>query len=260
MYSQELNFAKEIALKAGNTMRKYFDSGLAAREKADKTIVTRADEEINTMVIEEISAHFPEHSIIGEEESLETESEMIWLCDPVDGTVPFFKGVPVSVFSLALIKDGTPVVGVVYDPFEKRLYLAEKGKGSYLNDTLINVSNQELNYQALINIEWWPEAEYDIDTALHEVSVSTKAYVLHLGSVISAGALVASGKYEACVFAGTKGKNVDIAALKVIVEEAGGKVTDLFGKEQRYDGDLKGALVSNGIVHEPLLEALKPYV
>lgn len=237
-------------------MLTHFHSDVAHREKDDKTIVTIADEEINQLVIDEVEKAYPEHSVFGEEASNDKKHTYAWVCDPIDGTVPYAKGLPVSVFSLALVKDGTPLVGVVYDPFMKRLYSAIKDAGAFLNDAPISVSNTGLERHAIINVEWWPEAEYDIDTACHKISLHTKAYVLHLGTVIDAACYVAAGRYEACVFAGTKGKNVDIAAVKVIVEEAGGKVTDLFGNEQRYDGDIKGAIVSNGVVHDQLVQKL----
>ena len=83
------------------------------------------------------------------------------------------------------------------------------------------------------------------------------AYITAPGSTTHAAALVARGEFTASVFAGLKGKNVDIAAAKIIVEEAGGKVTDLFGKDQRYDQDIRGAVVSNGVVHDEIIEALR---
>lgn len=258
--NEYLNFAKRVALQAGDIMLKHFHADVEHREKEDKTIVTIADEKINQLVIEEVEKAFPEHSVFGEEASNDKQHEYAWVCDPIDGTVPYAKGLPVSVFSLALVKDGEPIVGVVYDPFMKRLYSAQKGEGAFLNDEPMHVSSMGLERHAIINAEWWPDAPYDIDTACHDLSLKTETYVLHLGTVIDAACYVASGRYEACIFAGTTGKNVDIAAVKVIVEEAGGKVTDLFGNEQRYDGDIKGAIISNGKIHQELLSELEPYL
>lgn len=240
-------------------MLAHFDTDVSNHEKADQTIVTIADEKINALVIEEVEKKFPEHSIFGEEASSQKESEYAWICDPIDGTVPYAKGIPISVFSLALVKDGEPLLGVVYDPFTKRMYSGAKGGGAFLNGQPLKVSPNPLGRHSIVNIEWWSNAEYDIDSAGHKLSVETSSYVLHLGSVIQAACLVAAGQYEACLFARTKGKNVDIAAVKVIVEEAGGKVTDLFGSEQRYDQDIKGAIVSNGIVHDELVSLSSSY-
>ena len=81
--------------------------------------------------------------------------------------------------------------------------------------------------------------------------------MLHLGSTTHASVLVAQGDLVANIFPGTKGKNVDIATAKVIVEEAGGKVTDLFGNDQRYDRDIQGAILSNGVVHDEIVRVMK---
>lgn len=254
-----LKFAKGLAYQAGDIMVKHFKIGVDYTEKNELStvsIVTLADREVNDLVIREVEKMYPNTSVFGEEKSVDKKSEDVWVCDPVDGTVPYAKGLPVSVFSLALVRNGIPFLGVVFDPFMKRLYSAVRGGGAFMNDVPLKVSRNSLNYQATVNIEWWPEADYDIDTKCHGLSMNTKTYVLHLGSTIHGACMVASGQYEAMIFAGTKGKNVDIAAVKVIVEEAGGKVTDLFGNEQRYDQDIKGAIVSNGIVHDDLIKYL----
>lgn len=246
-----LDFARKLALQAGDLMLKYFGVGLKGKVKDDKSIVTLADEEINQLVVDEVAKNYPDYSVFGEEGSADKQSEYAWVCDPLDGTVPFIKGLSVSVFSLALVKNGEPIVGVVYDPFTKRLYSATKGNGALLNDSPIAVSNKNLNRQATIDIEIMPGSKYDFYVSCHNLALKTEMYILQLGSTIHACCMVASGRYEACVFDGSK--NMDIAAVKVIVEEAGGKVTDLFGKEQRYDQDIKGAIVSNGVVHNDLV-------
>jgi fructose-1,6-bisphosphatase/inositol monophosphatase family enzyme len=253
---QYLEFAKEIAQQAGEIMLKHFKVGVESSEKEDLTLVTEADKEINDLLIKAVSEKFPEHSVLGEEKSLDNKSKKVWLCDPVDGTVPFSKGLPISVFSLAYVEDGVPLMGVVCDPFTKRMYTAIKGEGAYLNNEPIKVSDKSLDYKATMDIEWWPEAKYDIDSACHNLSMETGVYVLHLGSVIQSACMVASGQFEACIFAGTKGKSVDIAAIKVIVEEAGGLVTDIYGQSVKYYEDIEGAIISNGLIHEQLVKKL----
>jgi myo-inositol-1(or 4)-monophosphatase len=252
-----LAFAKQLALSAGEIMRKYFHDDVSTREKADKSIVTIADEAINQLVITRVAETYPDHAVLGEEASDLKAAVYLWVCDPIDGTIPYAKNMPVSVFSLALVKDGKPLIGVVYDPYMDRLYSAVEGQGAFLNDTPITVSNRGLERHSLIDVEWWGDAPYDVDTVLHNLSVETNVTVHHLGSIIGAAMYVAAGRYEACVFPGTTGKCVDTAAVKIIVEEAGGKVTDLFGNKQRYDGDINGALITNGVVHNTLVARLK---
>jgi len=253
---QYLTFAKELAYEAGTIMKKYFGKKPEFGFKEDETIVTVADTEVNSMVIERVRQAYPEHGVDGEEESHGEKTEYMWVCDPIDGTNPFAMGLPISVFSLALVVDGKPMVGVIYDPFRDKLYSAVAGSGAYVNDTPLAVNKDGLAPKTRMNFDWWPDAEYDVLSPLQKMSREKRVYMLSPGSTTHMAALVAEGEFLASVFPGTKGKNVDIAAAKVIVEEAGGKVTDLFGKEQRYDEDIRGAIVSNGVVHDELVSYL----
>lgn len=252
-----LDFAKSVAHEAGDIMREYFGKKPDAYLKADNTIVTIADKEINQLVIKRVAERYPAHDIDGEEASARHGSDYVWVCDPIDGTVPFAMELPVSVFSLALVIDGQPEVGVIYAPFSDHLYWAVRGHGAYLNNQPIHVSQNSLDDRVKMNVDWWSSAQWDVMQAVHDIACEKGVYVMSPCSTTHAAALVARGEFVASVFAGTKGKNVDIAAAKVIVEEAGGKVTDLFGREQRYDQDIRGAVLSNGIVHEEIVEAMR---
>lgn len=252
-----LAFAKTLAYEAGAIMKKHFGQNPDASFKEDETIVTVADKEINSLVIERVKAVYPEHAIDGEEESHGEKGECVWVCDPIDGTNPFAMQLPVSVFSLALVVDGESRVGVVYDPYCDKLYAATKGGGAFVNDTPLQVNKNVLGKRVRMNVDWWSDADYDTLAAMHQLSRDTGVYLLYPGSTTHAAVLVAEGAFVASVFPGTKGKNVDIAAAKVIVEEAGGRVTDIFGEEQRYDGDIRGAVVSNGIVHDEIVKYLE---
>jgi fructose-1,6-bisphosphatase/inositol monophosphatase family enzyme len=165
--------------------------------------------------------------------------------------------VPVSVFSLALVVDGVSELGVIYAPFSEHMYTAMRGYGAFLNNRPIRVGETGFNVKARMNVDWWADAEYDVMKSMHRLAYDKNVYILCPGSTTHAGALVARGEFVASVFPGTKGKNVDIAAAKVIIEEAGGKVTDLFGNDQRYDKDLRGAILSNGIVHDEIVKHLR---
>ena len=247
MEQQYLNFAKEIAYKAGEIMRKYFSGDSGVAYKYDQTIVTKADTEINDYLIARVKETFPDHAVYGEEKRF-GESDHVWVCDPVDGTAMYARHIPVSVFSLALVVRGVPTVGAIYDPFTDTLYSAVKGRGAHKNNEKIHVSDIELNdMRSVAHFDMWPEAEYNLYDAVKELG--RKTYFVGIGSIIRACMCVAGGDFTLAIFPGTKHKNFDIAAVKVIVEEAGGKVTDLFGNEQRYDKDINGAIISNGKVH-----------
>ena len=248
-----LEFAKEIAYEAGKMMLKYFNAKDISSYKGDKTIVTLADKEINTYLINRVKEKFPAHSVDGEEEQF-GNSDYVWVCDPVDGTAMYARHIPVAVFSLALVVNGEPKVGVVYDVFTDTLYSAIKGEGAYKNGEKITVNDYELNdMRSVSNFDMWPEAEYGLYDSIKELG--KKTYFVSVGSVIRGCMCVASGEFNLAIFPGTKRKNCDI--VKVIVEEAGGKVTNLFGEEQRYYTDIKGAIVSNGKVHKEVVETIK---
>lgn len=260
MSKQYLDFAKNIALEAGGIMRSYFGKELGIELKEDETIVTKVDKEINQLVIDRVHQQFPGHGIDGEEDSAEGEADDSWVCDPIDGTNPYAVTLAVSVFSIAFVKDGIPMVGVIYDPFADRMFWAVKGEGAFINGEPTRVSQEGFGKGARLSYDQWATADYDVLTPLAKIAKETDTYMLSPGSTTHMAALVAQGDFVASVFPGTKGKNVDIAAAKVIVEEAGGKVTDIFGNEQRYDSDIKGAIVSNGIVHDEIVEQLGRYV
>lgn len=252
-----LEFAKEIAHEAGKIMLKYFNSNNGASYKGDKTIVTLADKEINTYLINRVKDKFPTHSVDGEEEQF-GKSDYVWVCDPVDGTAMYARHIPVAVFSLALVVDGVPQVGVVYDVFTDSLYTAIKGEGAYKNGKKITVNDFLLNdVRSVSNFDMWSRAGYDIYDVIK--ALGKKSYFISIGSVIRACMCVASGDFTLAIFPGKEHKNCDIAAAKVIVEEAGGKVTNLFGEEQRYDTDINGAIISNGIVHDEIVKLIKKY-
>lgn len=258
MEQEYLEFAKDIARKAGEIMIKYFKGENGADYKYDQTIVTKADTEINRYLVEKVKEKYPTHSVDGEEEQF-GKSEYVWVCDPVDGTAMYARHIPVAVFSLALVVNGESKIGVVYDPFTDSLYTAIKGQGAYRNGEKINVSSDGLdNMKSIIHHDIWPSAEYDIAEVVHELV--KKTYLVGIGSVIRACMCVANGEFVGVIFPGSVHKNCDIAAAKVIVEEAGGKVTDFFGNEQRYDESINGAIVTNGVIHEEIISLNKKYL
>ena len=207
------------------------------------------------MLIKNVKEKFPTHSVDGEEEQF-GKSNYVWVCDPVDGTAMYARHIPVAVFSLALVIDGVSTLGVVYDPFTDNLYYALKGFGAFRNDERIHVSDIKLDdMKSVSNMDMWPEAEYNLYDTIKELG--KKTYFVGVGSVIRACMCVANGDFNLAIFPGTKHKNCDIAAAKVIVEEAGGKVTDLFGNDQRYDCSINGAVISNSVVHSEVINVIK---
>lgn len=258
MEQEYLDFAKSIAKKAGTIMKKYFTDDNGATYKGDNTIVTKADKEINSYLIEQVKKQYPSHSVDGEEEQF-GKSNFVWVCDPIDGTAMYARHIPVAVFSLALVIDGIPIIGVVYDVFTDNLYTAIKGNGAYKNGKKISVNDYLLDdIKSVAHFDMWPESEYNIYPVIEELG--KKTYFVGVGSIIRASMCVAEGSFILALFPGTHHKNCDIAAVKVIVEEAGGIVTDLFGNEQRYDEYINGAIISNKVIYSEVLDKINKYL
>ena len=251
-----LNFAKRIARYAGSVIKEYFYKDQEIEYKSDRTPVTIADKTINKYLIEEVKKEYPTFRVIGEELSLDNDSKYAWVCDPLDGTSMFTRHLPVSVFSLALVVDGEPVVGVVYDPFLDEMYTAIKGQGAYCNDKKISVNNKKMGELGCsVDYCMWGSAKYDTLEIIKEIRNVVKTG--STGSVAHGCMLVATGRVSGEIFPGTSHGECDIAASKLIVEEAGGRVTNFNGEDQRYDRDIDGAIISNGIIHEDLLKIIK---
>lgn len=255
---KRLEFATELAYQAGDIMLKYFQIGVAKENKSDGSPVTIADREVNALVIESVSKEYPNDGVLGEEASnLKEGAEYVWVCDPIDGTIPYTFGIPVSQFSLALVKDGNPVVGVLYDPYMKRLYHAVKGGGAFMNEQRIHVNKETKLAGNFIASPTQNVSLFDSAKLVEEISkrnINTCVF----RCFTSECSLVASGQFVGSILGYPTAH--DVAAVKIIVEEAGGKVTDLLGNEQRYDRAVKGAIISNGLVHDELVFLVKPYL
>ena len=162
MYQEYLEFAKDIALYAGRVMMEYYNDEISLNYKKDKTVVTMVDKRINSYLIERVKEKYKDHSVSGEEESFIQESEYVWVCDPLDGTGMYVNHIPVFVFSLALVYKGQPIVGVVYNPNEDKMYTAIQGEGAYCNNKKISVNNKQLGEQGYkTNVEMFQNGIID---------------------------------------------------------------------------------------------------
>jgi myo-inositol-1(or 4)-monophosphatase len=252
--SIELKIALQLAEKAGRIMRKNFGLAMKKEWKDHRSPVTQTDLAINALVLKTIKEKFPDHSILSEEgDDFSEEHDYVWICDPVDGTHNFSHGVPTATFALALVHKGTPILCVILDPFLKRMFYAEKGKGAYLNGHKIHVNtNRELKktvigagkMKKVRNLFSFTDTAYD-----EGVSFITGLSIHYMC------ALVAVGEFSAALFGGKSAH--DMTAGMLLVQEAGGKATDLFGKTpRRYDREMDGQLVSNGRLHSKIISML----
>lgn len=248
-----LEFAKDLAQEAGKIMLRYFLAvDINTIMKEDDTPLTVADTAINELVIKMVKKEYPSHGVLGEEKSYEAERDLLWVLDPIDGTVPYSIGIPVSTFTVALVdkKDGQAKVGVIFDPHLNKLYTAIKGGGAKLNDKPIKVADKKtlaFNYVSLLgfrHIKLGPVFDELYNNEARCISLISQAY---------SAAKVASGELVGSIFA--YGSPWDSAASSLIVTEAGGIVTDLNGNPRRYDEFADGCILScNQSIHDKLVE------
>lgn len=249
-------FALNIARQAGAIIKQNFLMGMEKNLKNDNTPVTETDLKVNAFLLNGVRTSFPGHNVLAEEESdMSQDSEYVWVCDPVDGTIPFSHGMATATFSLALVKNGESIMGVVYDPFQDRMFFAEKGKGAFLNDQKIFVSKTETFPGTVANCEFFNRALFDTSKIAAYLEMNKGVHVMSLCSFIISGALVAAGEFAFAIFPGRYAH--DAAAVKILVEEAGGRVTNMLGEEQRYDRTIQGLVVSNGVLHNEIIKICK---
>ncbi len=243
-----------LAYQAGKFMCGFFGAGVECEWKPDTTPLTEADKIINRMVIDELQRDYPHITVIGEEESRIVEgSEYVVLVDPIDGTIPFCHNIAASTFCISVLKNGVPIVAVIHDPYCNRTWFAEKGRGTMLNGEPVGVSDQTTLAKSTVSLIWWGGSIGNLDRVCREL-MDEKAKWLNLCSVAITAGLIASGNLVASIFPGQNA--LETAAMQLIVEEAGGIATDLYGNKLAYNADLeiKGHLISNnGHIHERLL-------
>lgn len=259
-----LDFAKELALEAGGIMLSYFDAEEKGIElKEDQTPVTLADTEINSLVIAKVKAKFPDHGVLGEEESFNLEKNKLWIVDPLDGTPNFARGVPVAVFSIAFVVGGQPKVGVIYDPFTQRLTWATEHGVAFENNKKIDLANHKRSGSLVIS-SWVVGGINGSTFETAEIDGKLAAAYGKKGGIVAfdlpiahALALVGAGRFDACI---TSVINPwDLAAGALICQEAGATVTDLFGDPvSDWSKSIKGALVAAPDIHKELSEVIQP--
>lgn len=255
----DYRFVHGLALGAGKIMTQHFsphgvDSVYKPSGGINETPVTPADKQINAMIIRQVRSRFPDQVSIQGEEGSDTIIGVPWkvVFDPLDGTFPYAAGIPISTFMIALLNEGRPMLAAIYDPFMSVFYYAERGGGSFANGNPIRVSKDaSLGTKTIINAIWWVTSDFEVGKIAGRLCKHAPVPVHNYCSVGYAGARVASGLFIASIFPGLDAH--DSAALDLIVSEAGGKVTDIEGNEQRYDGKVRGHLATNGLVHDTLL-------
>lgn len=256
----ELEVAVSLALEAGEVLREGFRKGgfLGMRGTA-KGLTTPYDLKSDKLLVEGLSSRYPGHNLLTEETGLvERGSEFTWVVDPLDGTTNFASGNPLFCVTLALLRRGEPLLGVTFLPVLGELFLAERGKGAFLERTdtgervPIRVSEvEELSRAYMYSCEG-SETNRERTGRIVGTLYPRVRDLRKLGSAGVEAAWVACGRGDA--YAATALQPWDVAASVLLVEEAGGRVTDFGGREWRPERmDL---IFSNGRLHGKLVGLL----
>ena len=257
-YKDFLNIASEAALHGGKILEKYWGNLKNIQEKKfTGDLVTEADKESEEVIIAFLNHHYPTHTILSEEGGLykAKDKEYSWVIDPLDGTTNYTHQYPFVAVSIALLKQGKPIVGAVFNPIVKEMFLAAKGEGAFLNGKTIKVSKVKSLNQSLLATGFAYDRRDTLDNNYTEFCFLTNVShgVRRAGSAALDLAYVAAGRLEGFWERGLK--PWDIAAGTILVEEAGGNVTSYEGEDLILDSGR--ILASNSLIHGDLIRELK---
>lgn len=256
--TSELLFVEQLAREAGALLMRFQRAGFDVAHKGRIDLVTSADRASEQLIVGAISARYPSHVIISEEDAqtlrvLETlrVSHAVWIVDPLDGTTDFVHGYPNFAVSIALYGDGEPTLGVVYDPTRDELFSAQRGYGARLNGQTIAVSQTRSLLESLLTSGF----PYDVNESGRNIAAYERLSLLTRGVRVSGAAALdlawlACGRLDG--YWEPEIKSWDGAAGALIVREAGGRVSDSAG--QMWQPALPSIAASNGLLHELLLQ------
>jgi myo-inositol-1(or 4)-monophosphatase len=253
--TSELEAALSAARRAGEVLRAGFGTEYAITYKGEVDLVTEIDEEAEQVIRKELLGTFPSYGMLAEEGGeLAGEVDARWIVDPLDGTINYAHGLPIFCVSVALERAGEMVLGVVHDPIREETFVAERGRGATLNGEPINVSNTDELIRALI-ATGFPYDRAEMPEALEHFGrfAATTQGIRRLGSAALDLCYVASGRIDGYYERGIW--TWDLAAGSVILEEAGGKLTDYRGGVLDLEG--REIVASNGRLHRSIVRLME---
>ena len=246
----------EATQAGGKILQQFFNGDFKISNKGSMNdLVTEADHASEAAIISSIKQNFPNHFILSEEVGeIKTDSEYKWVIDPIDGTINFANGIPLCCVSIGVEKAGKMVLGAIYNPFINEFYFAEKGSGAFLNDKPISVSNKTEVIKSCL-VTGFPYTYLDMANGplqVFEKFIRRGIPVRRLGSAAIDLCWVAAGRFDG--FYEHSLNAWDTAAGFLLVEEAGGTVTDFYGND--YSPYQKQLLATNGKIHEEMLNEI----
>jgi len=258
---EELKLAKQLAKKAAEEVMKIYKTEFSQKEKEDKTPITEADEIANALIVKGLREAFPAHAILTEEEEDDQsrlENDYVWIIDPLDGTKEFISRNGEFTINIALTYKGEPIVGVIMIPTKQELFFAEKGKGAFFEKegkiSKIQVSKKNSIEEMSLMIS----RSHATEKELNLIKNNSFADVKKAGSSLK-GCLIAKGEADLYYRFG-RTMEWDICAMHMIIQEAGGRITDLDGNLLKYNKpqpEIKGFIISNNQIHDKLVQLAK---
>ena len=253
----ELRAAEAIARTAGLHILRESQRELEISTKGKNDLVTNVDRSTERLIIELLGRSFPNDAVLGEESGHSSQGATTsrrWIIDPIDGTINFAHGIPLFCVSIGFAVDGVSQVGVIYDPSRDELFSAARGQGAHLNGSPIEVSDVDRLADAMLVTGFPLESSPTFEATLTQFEILTRQArsIRRLGSAAIDLAYVAAGRLDAFWEYGLK--PWDTAAGYLLVNEAGGRVTDLGGDS--FSVASPSLLASNRYVHEELLQAI----
>jgi histidinol-phosphatase len=254
MKSPYIPVALEAVKVAESLILGHYNSNLEVSLKEDNTPVTIADQEAEALIKKTILSSFPDHTFFGEEGekvSLKDHKGFTWIIDPIDGTKSYIRGIPLFGTLLALLHDGELILGVSNAPVWGELIYAAKGEGAFIGDQQVRVSQTQEISNAYVSNGRLKYFE-DIDAMPQLLKLGRQAEWARGIGDFWAYHLVAQGKVDVMMEGSVK--FWDIAAAKVIVEEAGGTLTQLDGQPITHESTT--VLATNGLLHAKIVAAM----
>ncbi|HYW43665.1 MAG TPA: inositol monophosphatase family protein [Bryobacteraceae bacterium] len=243
----------EIAREAGALLANYFERRVLFELKGEFDLITEADRASEKLVVERLRSHFPSHTIVAEEGGgHQSPSEYRWFVDPLDGTTNFAHSFPMFNVTLGLERAGELVAGVVYDPLRQEMFTAERGAGAYLNNRRIHVSKTATLADSLASTGF-PSRKRHHNVNIHfyyQLAMASHG-VRRTGSAAIDLAYVACGRLDFFWEFGLK--PWDMAAGTLLVQEAGGRCSDMKGAPHNVTAS-EHLLADNGVLHDQVLE------
>ena len=245
-----LDVAVDAAKAGGDLAYRYFKTHPKVTYKPDNSPVTKADIEVEKLIRKIITKNFPDHDIHGEELPDKTvKSKYQWIIDPIDGTRYYSSGLDYWSTLLAVLENGKPIIGISYYPATKEFFVAEKDKGTFLNDKKMRVSKIKSLEQA-----FFAHGSIQRLSKMGKLPGLISLYDKTLGHSGFGWSLSLNLLFKGKVETALETGNIhDFAAPALLTQEAGGKFSDLSGKPSLTSGVL---LVSNGLLHNQVLKIL----